>query len=127
LINQGLQEEQHLKNKKMGKSKVYTKAGDQGKTSLIGGTLVPKHHSRLDAYGTVDELNAHIGMVRAWPADQTTNETLIRIQKQLFMIGAYLATDDMVSDLRTKLNCDEGEIQFLETEMDRMDSNLPPL
>lgn len=111
----------------MKKSQVYTKAGDQGTTSLIGGTIVPKHHPRLDAYGTVDELNTYIGLVRAWPADQQTNETLIQIQKQLFMIGAYLATDDTVSDLRTKLNCDEEEIKNLENEMDRLENNLPPL
>ena len=111
----------------MKKSEVYTKAGDQGTTSLIGGTMVPKHHQRLDAYGTVDELNAYIGLVRAWPTDQQTNETLVQIQKQLFMIGAYLATDDNVSDLRTKLNCEEKEIEYLEKEMDRMESSLPPL
>lgn len=111
----------------MKKSQVYTKAGDQGTTSLIGGTMVRKHHQRLDAYGTVDELNAYIGLVRAWPTDHQTNETLIQIQKHLFVIGAYLATDDNVSDLRTKLNFEEKDIETLENEMDRMESNLPPL
>ena len=111
----------------MKKSEVYTKAGDQGTTSLIGGTLVPKYHSRLEAYGTVDELNAHIGLIRAWPADKQTNDMLIQIQKQLFMLGAYLATDDTVSDLRTKLSCDEEEIKKLEESMDGMESELPPL
>ncbi|MFO7999818.1 MAG: cob(I)yrinic acid a,c-diamide adenosyltransferase [Marinilabilia sp.] len=111
----------------MEKSQIYTKTGDHGTTSLIGGTRVPKHHIRLEAYGTVDELNAHIGMVRAWPADEHTDTMVKRIQEQLFTIGAYLATDDMVSDLRTRLNCDDQEIEMLEKEMDQMESGLPPL
>jgi cob(I)alamin adenosyltransferase len=111
----------------MEKSQIYTKTGDRGKTSLIGGTRVSKHHYRLEAYGTIDELNAHIGMVRAWPADDHTNALLTQIQEQLFMIGAYLATDDNISDLREKLPGDEKEIEALEREMDEMESHLPPL
>lgn len=111
----------------MAKSQIYTKTGDKGKTSLIGGTRVDKHHYRLEAYGTVDELNAHIGMIRSWPNEQPVNQTIIHIQDQLFMIGAYLATDDNISDLRTKLNQDESEIELLETEMDKMEESLPPL
>jgi cob(I)alamin adenosyltransferase len=111
----------------MQKSQIYTKAGDKGKTGLIGGTIVPKHHFRLEAYGTVDELNAQIGLIRAFSGENETTEVLPRIQEQLFMIGAYLATDDTISELRSKLNCDEAEIEFLEKEMDRMDASLPPL
>jgi cob(I)alamin adenosyltransferase len=111
----------------MKKSQVYTKTGDRGKTSLIGGTRVPKHHYRLEAYGTVDELNAHIGMIRSWPADEATTSMLVRIQEMLFTIGASLATDESVSDLKTQLPGDEKEIEALELEMDRMDSILPPL
>lgn len=111
----------------MEKSQIYTKTGDRGTTSLIGGTRVPKHHYRLEAYGTVDELNAQIGMVRAWTSEQNTSEQLTRIQEQLFMIGAYLATDDAISDLRTKLECNESEIEVLEKEMDKMDNELPVL
>ncbi|WP_291854687.1 cob(I)yrinic acid a,c-diamide adenosyltransferase [Marinilabilia sp.] len=111
----------------MAKSQIYTKTGDKGKTSLIGGTRVDKHHYRLEAYGTVDELNAYIGMIRSWPNEEAVNQTILHIQNQLFMIGAYLATDDNISDLRTKLNQDESEIELLETEMDKMEESLPPL
>lgn len=111
----------------MVKSQIYTKTGDQGKTSLIGGTRVAKHHYRLEAYGTVDELNAQIGMVRSWPIDPESMGAILRIQELLFTIGAYLATDDAVSDLKTRLKHDEKEIEFLEREMDRMDEALPPL
>jgi cob(I)alamin adenosyltransferase len=111
----------------MAKSQIYTKTGDKGKTSLIGGTRVEKHHYRLEAYGTVDELNAHVGMIRSWPNETSINKTIIGIQEQLFMIGAYLATDDNISDLRTKLNCNESEIEVLEKEMDKMEEALPPL
>ncbi|WP_010664591.1 cob(I)yrinic acid a,c-diamide adenosyltransferase [Marinilabilia salmonicolor] len=111
----------------MAKSQVYTKTGDKGKTSLIGGTRVDKHHYRLEAYGTVDELNANIGMIRSWPNEESINKTVLHIQDQLFMIGAYLATDDSVSDLRTRLNSDESEITLLEREMDKMEESLPPL
>ncbi len=111
----------------MKKSQIYTKTGDQGSTGLIGGTRVPKYHYRLEAYGTVDELNAQIGMIRAWPADVHTNSLLTRIQEQLFMIGAYLATDDAGSNLRKKMPQNDVEIEILETEMDEMESKLPPL
>jgi len=111
----------------MGKSNIYTKTGDKGTTSLIGGTIVPKHHYRLEAYGTVDELNAQIGMIRAWPADDDTAIFLTKIQKQLFNIGAYLATDDNISDLRDKLTCEEKEIEKLEHKMDEMETTLTPL
>jgi len=111
----------------MTKSQIYTKTGDKGSTSLIGGTRVQKHHYRLEAYGTIDELNAQIGMVRSWTADKNTNAMLIRIQEQLFMIGSYLATDATISDLRTKIPDDEAEIETLEHEMDKMENSLPVL
>src|SRR5690554_7797616 len=87
----------------MKKSLVYTKTGDKGTTGLIGGTRVPKDHYRLEAYGTVDELNTHLGMIRSYPIDERSAKTLIRIQNQLFTIGSYLATDAEVSDLRQRL------------------------
>jgi cob(I)alamin adenosyltransferase len=111
----------------MKKSLVYTKTGDKGLTGLIGGTRVPKDHVRLDAYGTVDELSSHIGMVWSYPIDQHTKEVLWGIQNQLFVIGAYLATDASVSDLRSRLKCDQEVIDLLEREMDAMESGLPPL
>ena len=111
----------------MKKSQVYTKTGDKGLTSLIGGTRVAKHHFRLEAYGTVDELNAHIGMIRSYSIDAPSVESLVRIQNQLFNIGSYLATDETVSDLRLHLKNDEAGIEFMEQEMDRMENALPPL
>lgn len=111
----------------MKKSVVYTKTGDKGTTALIGGTRVKKHNHRLNAYGTVDELNSFVGMIRSYPIDQRTLETIITIQNELFVIGAYLATDSNVSNLRDRLNCDDKKIERLETEMDNMESNLPPL
>ena len=111
----------------MKKSVVYTKTGDKGTTALIGGTRVKKHNQRLNAYGTVDELNSFIGMIRSYNIDVHTQETIIAIQNELFVIGAYLATDSSVSDLRNKLNCDDQKIEYLELEMDQMESNLPPL
>jgi cob(I)alamin adenosyltransferase len=111
----------------MKKSQVYTKTGDKGHTSLIGGTRVEKHHFRLEAYGTVDELNAHIGVIRSYEIDQSSIEALVRIQNQLFTIGSYLATDESVSDLRKRLKTDDQEIEFMESEMDRLENALPPL
>ena len=87
----------------MKKSLFYTKTGDKGTTGLIGGTRVPKDHYRLEAYGTVDELNAHIGMIRSYPIDEVSKLTQNRIQDILFTVGSYLATDDQVSDLRNRL------------------------
>ncbi len=111
----------------MKKSIVYTKTGDKGTTALIGGTRVKKHNRRLDAYGTVDELNSFVGMLRSYDIDQHTKDVIITIQNELFIIGAYLATDSSRSDLRDKLDCDEKKIEMLEREMDEMESKLPPL
>ncbi|TLX75257.1 cob(I)yrinic acid a,c-diamide adenosyltransferase [Labilibacter sediminis] len=111
----------------MKKSQVYTKSGDRGTTSLIGGTRVPKNHYRLEAYGTVDELNTYIGMIRSYELDERSQKQIIDIQNKLFVIGAYLATDENVTDLRDKLKCDESLIEVLEKEMDWMESQLPPM
>ena len=73
--------------------KVYTKTGDKGTTALFGGTRVPKHHIRIDSYGTVDELNSHIGLIRDQKIDANSKEILIQIQDKLFTLGAILATD----------------------------------
>jgi cob(I)alamin adenosyltransferase len=111
----------------MNKSRVYTKTGDKGKTSLIGGTRVSKHHYRLEAYGTIDELNTFIGMIRSYEVDEATEKQIIDIQHKLFVIGAYLATDEKVADLRDKLKYDESIIEAVEKEMDRMENDLPPM
>lgn len=111
----------------MDKFKVYTKTGDKGTTGLIGGTRVPKYHLRLEAYGTVDELNSYIGLIRSHQIEAKTLEVLNIVQNKLFLIGSRLATDDEKSDLKQKLNLCEDDILLLESEMDRMDDELPEL
>jgi len=111
----------------MKKSLVYTKTGDKGTTSLIGGTRVSKGDLQLDAYGTVDELSSHIGMIWSYDIDQHSKEVLQSTQNQLFVIGAYLATDSAVSDLRNRLSRDNALIEQLENEMDVLENALPPL
>jgi len=73
--------------------KIYTKTGDKGTTALFGGTRVPKHHIRIDSYGTVDELNSHLGLIRDQDIDTHHKEMLMHIQDRLFTVGAILATD----------------------------------
>jgi len=111
----------------MTKFKIYTKTGDSGTTGLIGGTRVPKHHLRLESYGTIDELNSYIGLIRSHEIETKTSEVLFVIQNKLFLIGSRLATDDTKSDLKDKLIISEEDIVLLEKEMDRMDESLPEL
>jgi len=111
----------------MDKFKVYTKTGDSGTTGLIGGTRVPKYHLRLEAYGTVDELNSYIGLIRSHELEVKTSDVLSAVQNKLFLIGSRLATDDTKSDLKEKLIIAEEDILLLESEMDRMDESLPAL
>jgi len=111
----------------MTKFKIYTKTGDSGTTGLIGGTRVPKHHLRLESYGTIDELNSYIGLIRSHPIEDKTSDVLFIIQNKLFLIGSRLATDDTKSDLKDKLIISEEDILLLEKEMDRMDESLPEL
>lgn len=113
--------------------KVYTKTGDKGTTALFGGTRVPKHHIRIDSYGTVDELNSHIGLIRDQDIDPRSKEILIHIQDRLFTVGAVLATDPEKATLKNgkdRLNIpriDHKDITLLETEMDTMDAALAPM
>jgi len=108
-------------------SKVYTKTGDKGKTGLIGGTRVPKYHERLEAYGSVDELNSYIGLLRSCDIDAHQKEVLVSIQNKLFVIGACLATDEEKSDMKTKLACNNTDVEYLEMEIDLLDRELPEL
>jgi cob(I)alamin adenosyltransferase len=106
--------------------KIYTKTGDAGLTSLFGGERVSKAHDRIDAYGTVDELNAYMGLLRDQSVNQIHEYTLLDIQNKLFTIGAILATEPGNTKVKTpRLN--EEDITFLESEIDKMDSELPPL
>lgn len=113
--------------------KVYTKTGDKGTTSLFGGTRVPKDHIRIESYGTVDELNSYIGLVRDQDMNVHYKVTLAEIQDRLFTIGAILATPQekevlKSGELRLKnLGIVETDIELLENEIDNMESELPQM
>jgi len=112
--------------------KVYTKTGDKGTTLLIGGTRVPKHHIRIEAYGTVDELNAYIGLLRD-KIDSKYKDELIHIQNKLFTLGSFLALDTEKATMpngKPRLNIksiDHNDILFLEKKIDKMEATLPPM
>lgn len=107
--------------------KIYTKTGDKGNTSLIGGTKVPKSHPRIEGYGTVDELNSYIGLVNDLMNPGNTSPVLREVQDRLFTIGSSLACDPekdvqlRIPDLR------QTDISFLEQEIDRMNLELPEM
>lgn len=106
--------------------KIYTKKGDEGKTSLIGGTRVPKHHLRIDGYGTIDELNSFVGLLRDQKIDQHHKNILLEIQDRLFTIGSSLASDPEKSSMKIPVLREE-DISLLENEMDKMDDQLPEM
>ncbi len=106
--------------------KIYTRTGDEGLTSLIGGTRVKKSHLRIDSYGTVDELNSYLGLVRDQPVNQNRKDLLQEIQDRLFTIGASLASDPE-KPTRQVPDLYEADVIVLEEEMDKMDAVLPPL
>ena len=106
--------------------KIYTKTGDKGQTSLIGGTRVPKHHIRIEAYGTVDELNSWIGLIRDQQVDEHSKKILIEIQDRLFTIGSSLASDPEKSRMKIP-DLKEEDITLLEKEMDKMNETLPEM
>ncbi len=103
--------------------KIYTKKGDNGTTSLIGGTRVPKHHLRIESYGTVDELNSYIGLIRDQDISKKDIEVLLEIQDRLFTIGSHLAAEPGKSKMVLP-DLFEEDITFLENEIDRMDNQL---
>ncbi|MBK6620618.1 MAG: cob(I)yrinic acid a,c-diamide adenosyltransferase [Saprospirales bacterium] len=105
--------------------KIYTKTGDKGQTSLFGGRRVSKGHLRIDAYGTVDELNSCIGLLRDHLSDEVLRALLKEVQDRLFTLGANLAADP--SKELQKPDLLEEDIKLLEREMDRMDEGLPEL
>lgn len=106
--------------------KIYTRKGDQGQTSLIGGTRVSKAHLRIEAYGTVDELNSYLGWLRDLCNGILPADTLIEIQDRLFTIGSLLAADPENSKMKLP-ELSESDVTFLESEMDKMDSELPEM
>ncbi len=106
--------------------KIYTKTGDKGQTSLIGGTRVPKYHLRIETYGTVDELNAYIGLIMCQEIDAHHQKMLKEIQDRLFTVGASLAADPEKSKMKIP-DLHEEDILLLESEMDVMNEVLPAL
>ena len=107
--------------------KVYTRTGDQGETSLVGGQRVSKCCDRLESYGTVDELNSHIGLLITKCADTTDKKFLQEVQVKLFVLGGYLATDNAVTPIREGNTVTAEMVEGLEKEIDRLQLLLPPL
>lgn len=107
--------------------KVYTKTGDKGITSLVGGTRVPKTHDRLEAYGTVDELNSFLGLLITYVADGQDVAFLQRVQNCLFVVGSYLATDQAKMSLKSASVVTPVMVVEMENEIDRLDALLPSL
>ncbi len=105
--------------------KIYTKTGDLGKTSLIGGTKVSKSHLRIESYGTVDELNSYIGLVNDHLTDNQSKIILREIQDRLFTIGSSLACDPEKEPLMKIPDLKETDIVLLENEIDEMNETLP--
>jgi len=111
----------------MSSFKIYTRTGDKGQTSLIGGTRVPKFHPRIEAYGTIDELNSYIGLIRDQEIGAHYKEVLLEIQDRLFTAESLIARDpgaEVIVNLPVLM---ESDITRLETEMDRMNEDLPEL
>lgn len=111
----------------MKKSIIYTKTGDKGKTSLIGGTRVEKYNIRLEAYGTIDELNSHVGLLWAYVETPKDKDFLRKMQNKLFDVGSHLATDQSKVPLHKTSVILPSEIEDIELYIDEMDSELPPL
>jgi len=106
-------------------TKVYTKTGDKGETSIIGGIRVKKSCERLEAYGTVDELSSHLGLLAALLPDGDDKTLIIRIQNNLFNVCSNLATDQSQTPLYDSAKLADGEIEYLEKEVDRIMKLLP--
>ncbi len=111
--------------------KIYTRQGDQGKTRLVGGTTVPKNHLRVEAYGTVDEINALLGLIHKKSTLhsaklQKISTSILRIQSELFIVGGALACEDLTT-LHQLPALQQSHIDFLEREIDEMTLELPPL
>lgn len=106
--------------------KIYTKTGDRGKTSLIGGQRVSKYNLRIEAYGTVDELMSYIGLLRDQPIENETKLILIEIQDRLMSCASILAADNTENEIKLPLIHD-SDIALLEKEIDKMEESLPPL
>ena len=111
----------------MKKSMIYTRTGDTGTTSLVGGVRVSKTHDRLEAYGTIDELNSFLGMLISLIDAEEEKQLLLFVQHKLFSVGAYLATDQSKTPQRNESLIQEEDIARLESAIDRLDASLPAL
>lgn len=107
--------------------KVYTKTGDKGQTSLVGGQRVSKCCERLESYGTVDELNSHIGVLITYCSDDKDKDFLVDVQGKLFVVGGYLATDNSQREIRQGNIVATEMVEEVEHEIDRLQELLPPL
>lgn len=107
--------------------KIYTKTGDLGKTTLIGGTKVPKSHLRIESYGTIDELNSFIGMLNDQLTDERCAQALKEVQDRLFTIGSSLACDPEREPKMKLPDLHEEDVIFLEHEIDAMNAQLPEM
>ena len=113
--------------------KIYTKTGDKGTTALFGGTRVKKYNLRIESYGTVDELNSYIGLIKDQNIDENSTNALLSVQNELFTLGAMLATPPEKETLKSgkeRLNIPKvnlTSIEFLEQEIDKMDAELPQM
>lgn len=113
--------------------KIYTKTGDNGTTALFGGTRVAKHHIRIESYGTIDELNSWLGLIRDQEINAHASNIIATIQDRLFTVGAILATDPekaLLKNGKKRLNIPKiilADIELLEKEMDQMNAKLPEM
>jgi cob(I)alamin adenosyltransferase len=105
--------------------KIYTKTGDKGQTSLLGGSRVDKHHIRIESYGSTDELNSWIGLLRSGNIKATEQAVLLEVQDRLFTMGSWLAMERNTGISLPALR--EEDVSYLESEIDRMDSELEPM
>ena len=111
--------------KTMSITKVYTKTGDEGMTSLVGGVRVRKTNPRIEAYGTVDELSAQLGLLASFMKDGDDKNMVISIQRTLFTVCSYLATDTTQTKLAPSYTIDPQEVTVLEEEIDQLNGSLP--
>ena len=109
------------------KSKIYTRTGDKGQTALVGGTRVNKWDTRLEAYGTIDELNSFLGWLLQMPEVEEEVELLRFVQNKLFVIGSYLATDVSFAELRDASKLKVDDVLRIEQRIDELDAQLPKI
>lgn len=109
------------------KYKLYTKGGDKGKTSLVGGKRIAKHHVRIESYGTVDELNSFIGLLLSHGLPEEDEKTLTWMQHKLFSVGSFLATDPKQTEYRVESQVTPEAIARIEGEIDRLNDMVPPI